>query len=481
MNKSAARMAPLWLIVATTVSGCDAGAIFHRTRVRTFNTPSSAQSPSPSQTSEYQQAARTDEPAHSADPSAADPEQTNSQVSQMLDRMVHAQQKYRQRQSPPVQSGQAPGREIDSASIAAKIAARRSYTVELSADDPPADEPLIQEPEPPAPSQPPAFTIEPARPPRPLLAVDDPSAKTPTTKPSLSEKPGNGHASAADGPAIRITAVADPARSPGSNSPTRVDPPVATVRSDGVHQANQAAAVDGSPAAGDAQLSELIRRLEKKIDVQPDDVGTQLKLKLLYAVLGHWQQALKENRSGQGEPTAEALAPTVVKLIQIFDDSAISSADQANQALTLVDELRRVLKASADLKVSALQLCWQVQSFGCYKPMEPGYFRPNKDRDVIVYLELDNFTSKFIEDTKVYQTLLALTIELIDADGKVVHRQHDERIEDAAQSRRRDFYIARIIGLPAVPAGEYTLKATVEDLVGNKVSQSSLKLTYAEK
>lgn len=253
-----------------------------------------------------------------------------------------------------------------------------------------------------------------------------------------------------------------------------ISPPVDVPASDSeARPANQSIKLEipnlDDPAVA---MDQLLGKLEKKLQERPDDTATQVKLRLIYAVLGQWHQALKDN--GGKDTTDGQLARDLVALIKVFDNPDLVPAQQANEALNLLDRLQDLLRKQADLKVSNMQLCREVVSFGSYKTMPPEYFVAGKSLPVIVYLELDNFTSKKLGQDN-HQTLLSLTMEIVTESGKVCWRQHDDKIEDTANKQRRDFYIARLIHLPpALPAGKLGLKVTVEDLNGNKVAQRSL-------
>ena len=237
--------------------------------------------------------------------------------------------------------------------------------------------------------------------------------------------------------------------------------------------ANQAIKLNiPDPVGASVSLDKLLAKLEVKLKDKPGDTGTQVKLHLVYAMLGQWQQALKD--SGGEDKTGGELAKNLAALVKVFDSPNLSSAQQANEAVILLNKLQTIFREQADLVISNTKLCKEVVSFGCYKTMPEEYFASGKRLPVIVYLELENFSSKKIEEDS-YQTLLSLTMELLNSDGKVSWRKHDDKIEDLANKRRRDFYIARLVTLPAgLPAGEYNLKVTVEDLNGNKVSQKML-------
>jgi hypothetical protein len=215
--------------------------------------------------------------------------------------------------------------------------------------------------------------------------------------------------------------------------------------------------------------------LEDKLKDRPEDTATQVKLRLIYAVLGQWQQAMKDK--GTKDSTGSEMARNVAALVKAFDNPDMSSAQQANEGLRIIEQMQGLLRRQADLVVKNLELCREVSSFGCFKLMPNEYFVAGKQLPVIVYLELDNFTSKYVSDRKVYQTLLSMTIEVLDESGRSVWRQRYDQIEDTANHQRKDFYLAPQITLPAgLSAGKVKLKITVEDLHGNKVAQRPMDL-----
>ncbi len=245
-------------------------------------------------------------------------------------------------------------------------------------------------------------------------------------------------------------------------------------------KANQSIKLDLPAIESDpnSALEQLVNKLEKKIKDNPGDTATVVKLRLIQALLGQYQLAIKD-KTTQSNLKGEELANNLAQLVKIFSDEKLSQAQQINQAAEIVEKMRDKLSEIADLKISEPKLCREVQSFGSYKLMPDSYFVAGKRLPVIVYIELEHFISKYIEKQHVYTTELALTIEIIDPiSGTVCWRHHDEYIKDVSQNRRRDFYIARLITLPAsLPAGKLKLKVTVEDLTGNKVAQNITTFT----
>jgi hypothetical protein len=240
--------------------------------------------------------------------------------------------------------------------------------------------------------------------------------------------------------------------------------------------ANTAARVDvPDPQNTNASLDMLLFRLEQKIKDRPEDTATQVKLRLVYAMLGQWQQALKE-KAGK-DTTGGEFGKNLAALVKIFDSADVAPGQQANQALKIVERMQEWLRDQADLSISTLKLCREVGSYGCFKEMPSGYFVAGRSLPVIVYIELENFRSKYLRDKQNYQTLLSMSIEVLNASGKVCWHQHYEQIEDLANKQRRDFYLAPQITLPAgLPEGKLKMKVMVEDLNGNKVAQRMLDL-----
>jgi len=296
----------------------------------------------------------------------------------------------------------------------------------------------------------------------------------PVTTPQANVKP-----SPKPAPKPEIKPLPSPVPKPSTTPAERK--PSAPIESPGVKadpaSANTAVKLETPPEIENpnAAMDMLLFRLEQKLKDRPDDTATQVKLRLVYAILGQWQQAMKDKdgKSSVGGQMAKSLA----SLVKTFDNTDLTSAQQATQALEAVEQIQKLLRDQADLVVSALQMCWRVDSFGSYKVIPPEYLVAGKRLPVVVYLELENFISKPLP-SKTYQTLLSLTIEVLKESGKVCWRQPYEKIEDQASKQRRDFYLAPAVTLPAtLPEGRLKLKVTVEDLHGNKVAQRTMDFT----
>jgi hypothetical protein len=62
---------------------------------------------------------------------------------------------------------------------------------------------------------------------------------------------------------------------------------------------------------------------------------------------------------------------------------------------------------------------------------------------------------------------------VLDSAGKVVLDVRDLDIEDRCRQQRLDFFIPRLVRLPAtLSPGEYVVKVTISDKLGEKVAEN---------
>ena len=126
--------------------------------------------------------------------------------------------------------------------------------------------------------------------------------------------------------------------------------------------------------------------------------------------------------------------------------------------------------------IPKIALVTRVNSFGDYEAVNPAKFPAGQGVHVFLYTEISNFRSAPTPDGRL-RTLLAETVEIFDPTGKIIWKQTADNIEDKVLSPRRDFFIPVEVRLPAsTPAGEYTLKATIEDKLGATTDQQ--KMTF---
>jgi hypothetical protein len=146
-------------------------------------------------------------------------------------------------------------------------------------------------------------------------------------------------------------------------------------------------------------------------------------------------------------------------------------------ALSAADGLREQLRLRSDPSIRAVALCRKVVTFGVYDEMTEEDFQSGRSIQTIVYSELANLhyekTTEGLHETK-----LSTRLEVFNPAGDSVWQREEPEVVDRCRQPRTDFFLAQRITLPpTLPAGEYTLKVTVEDRIANRADES--KVTFA--
>jgi hypothetical protein len=213
-----------------------------------------------------------------------------------------------------------------------------------------------------------------------------------------------------------------------------------------------------------------IARLEQRIENSPNDIDARWRLALMHIAEhdeSHAVEVVGEMSGGSAEVLGRAIR-AVGDVGRALSDPVAGAGD----ALDSVDRLQFVLRDLAPLKIPAVAMCSRVQAFGVYEELPAGVFRPFTANQAIVYVEIANFQSDPMGDGR-FKTSLRDHLEIMTADGVVVWRHDEPRIEDIARRRRQDFFIAQRISMPPTLAnGHYVLKVTVDDLLANKRTQA---------
>jgi hypothetical protein len=220
-------------------------------------------------------------------------------------------------------------------------------------------------------------------------------------------------------------------------------------------------------------LDELLEELRRQVAEHPNDLERQLQLRMLHLIRGEPAAALEET------PNADQDNLQLLRgLVQIIDGvQRIPAVGDAGPALGVVREFEQLLQERSDLVVPRVALCRQVRSFGDYQPIEPPVFTSGQDHPVIVYVEVANFLSAPTTDER-FRTALNLQAEVLTPDGKQVWSKDAQAIEDISRNRRRDFFLAQVIRLPAsLESGDYVLRVLVEDTLAAKVASNTVSFT----
>lgn len=267
----------------------------------------------------------------------------------------------------------------------------------------------------------------------------------------------------ADAPVLKkvsVTAAPEPAI---TKKPTR-----ASTRLETNKPAIQVVQPMNSFAIDLAKQAELVRE-------DPNNIEEQYRLRMMYLIGGEDEKAL-EPVAGINVDIQEIIQAQIRALISARSSSGRDPATWANRQLSSIEDLRRRMRARADLLIPKVVLCTAIEGFGRYDPIEPAEFPAGRKNLVLIYIEVDNFTSTKTS-SGMYRTLLSVRQHLLTRDGQEMWSKRDENIEDLARQQRRDFYLT--IGPIAIPKalapGEYSLKVEVEDMLAGKLNSSVAK------
>ncbi|MGE0757437.1 MAG: hypothetical protein AB7O38_10465 [Pirellulaceae bacterium] len=158
-------------------------------------------------------------------------------------------------------------------------------------------------------------------------------------------------------------------------------------------------------------------------------------------------------------------------LLALDADGKNAAAQRYALALRELRSAEGHLANLSTLDVRNLALCESVDSYGMFTEFRTQSFRPGTD--VLLYVEVDNFTVERVGDR--FETELQGVYEIADAQGNRVTNVRLPLDKPQCNNRRRDYFIRYLITLPSdLGAGKYTLHLTMVDVKGQKSSDASL-------
>lgn len=140
-------------------------------------------------------------------------------------------------------------------------------------------------------------------------------------------------------------------------------------------------------------------------------------------------------------------------------------------------ELSDRLRGQGELTVPTVSLCTWARGYGIYEPIDPARFVAGKEHKVVVYCEVENFQSQ-PNEKKQYETRLTQDLVLYtESSGLEVWKEKKQSYVDQARARRHDFFIGRIVTLPAnLTIGTYLLKVTIEDMQAKHIAENTVPI-----
>lgn len=148
---------------------------------------------------------------------------------------------------------------------------------------------------------------------------------------------------------------------------------------------------------------------------------------------------------------------------------------------SVASEFREAAKhagaATDSLEVSRLVFCTEIEAYGQVKPFKKNQFEPGQQ--VILYCEVENFKARQLDTG--YEMHLKGSYEIFDAENQRVFDQVLPADRQDSANYLRDYFVAYQMFLPAnLPAGQYRLQLTMEDLVGKKYGQAEVSFEIEE-
>lgn len=229
------------------------------------------------------------------------------------------------------------------------------------------------------------------------------------------------------------------------------------------------------PKTGESQEQQLARRARE----YPRDMVSQLDYQLALFLKG---ETVPRAADIAQLPTEDREVLTAL-MDGLFNFRAGVSADSnmlMNRKIRPLIEMSDRLRSRADLAIPNATLCREVKGFGLYTPIEPLRFEAGVTHKVIVYSEIENFSSQ-LNDKNLWQTKLQQSLVLYTESGLPVW-DTKESLTDECRNRRRDFYTVKIIQLPPnLNMGRYVLKVSVTDEQAQRIAETSIPVAIVAK
>lgn len=233
-----------------------------------------------------------------------------------------------------------------------------------------------------------------------------------------------------------------------------------------------------------ADNAALFEHLIKKLSIAPesetDAERTARLIKLRHiVVLSGDPEAASQKVDGMSDPQQQYLRHQLKGLWTMVDPDGhpIARRRLTSAAKELREATRHASAGSDSLEVRAVSFCTAIEAYGQTTPFKKNQFKPGQQ--VILYCEVENFTASKLDGG--FETHLQGSYDILDADGNKVDGQLLPADRQVSSNYLRDYFIAYQMGLPnSLPAGDYTLQLTIEDLNGRKYGQGKASLTMTK-
>ena len=249
-----------------------------------------------------------------------------------------------------------------------------------------------------------------------------------------------------------------------------------------VQQAANEDSRDPSKLNWQSHLRDAIPKLNAELTDQaqqqtPDPLAYesgQALLRMLYLATAPEQDVVTEIPQLNNSDRQQFWVNLFDSLQTYLDAKGVPVADKrADESLQQLRVAENYLANLSQLRVSNLAFCSKVESYGRYAKMEPYVFQP--DQEVLLYVEIDNFSTEILKTSGQYKTELEGSYQIIGTSGERVADHVFPIQSEICRNRRRDYFIPYRMWIPKkLGIGQYTLQLTIEDTIGQKFGQASV-------
>ncbi len=219
----------------------------------------------------------------------------------------------------------------------------------------------------------------------------------------------------------------------------------------------------------EAQITQLQSGQSEDDPAYQQYVRRHVELRLLYLMSGDRARAL-EAIPAIDPAHQEFWSQVLWGLANYFDSQNIPDThDRVTQTVTQLRGAIERLQPKANLEIRNVNFCYKIASYGNYEKFDRDEFTPGQQ--VLVYAEVDNFTSEWSSTSQKYRTQLKSTLQLFTASGQMVKEFEFPPTEDLCQNRRRDYFHSYQVAIPrnGIGRGPHYMVLTIEDMIGRKV------------
>lgn len=201
-------------------------------------------------------------------------------------------------------------------------------------------------------------------------------------------------------------------------------------------------------------------------------------LRMHYALAGRRDEAVKPVKELR-EQEQEFWRSEALGLADLLGNDRLANESRRYAvALKSLEEAESHLAAAGSLALRNIALCRKVQDFGVIERFKTHDFTRNQE--VLLYVEVRNFTAKQKED-HLYETELQGSFRVLDRSGIARAERTLPLDKQTCANLRRDYYIAYRLYIPSELApGSYTLELTIEDKKGSKSNNALLDFNVTQ-